>query len=323
MYCAISVGGSRSLGGLPAPSSIASVAITGTTSSQLQAGISPGTGSGSTNPVTTGPRMLGAGGDTQLPPLALGMTLSPAMAPIPHRLVQRIQAGRFMEMRELLTDNLALHDQLEAVQGLPGLVSLPAALRTCQREVTSLDSWMYCFTAYMAVRKSDDFTRRMLAYCRLIIHEAMQHGGRGWLEYDRTFRRQCEVNASLPWNSLLPDLQASTILSQPTGLFCPLCQGVDHTRQQCALASIQQPTTYQSASFPRGQRCSQGPRRASQFTPICSSWNSGSCVYPGTCTFRHVCAKCFSDHKAKDCPEEAGSPNPVSSRQTQGPPGRR
>ena len=95
--------------------------------------------------------MLGAGGDTQLPPLALGMTLSPAMAPIPHRLVQRIQAGRFMEMRELLTDNLALHDQLEAVQGLPGLVSLPAALRTCQREVTSLDSWMYCFTAYMAV----------------------------------------------------------------------------------------------------------------------------------------------------------------------------
>ena len=66
--------------------------------------------------------------DTQLPPLALSLTLSPAMSPVPHRIVQLIQAGRFVEMRELLTDNLALHNQLEAVQGLPGLVPIPTML---------------------------------------------------------------------------------------------------------------------------------------------------------------------------------------------------
>ena len=230
-----------------------------------------------------------------------------------------------MEMRELLTDNLALHEQLEAVQavqGLPGLAALPTTSRIRQREVASLESWMYCFTVYMALRTPDMFTRRMLAYCRLIIHEAMRHGGRGWLEYDRTFRRQCEVDALLPWDRLLPDLQASTILSQrqPSGMFCSLCQGIDHTRYQCALASLHQPTSHHPSGSSRGQRRAQGQRRPAQYAPICSSWNNGACIYPGSCSFRHVCASCFGDHRARDCSEDAGS---TSDRQNQGLPRRR
>ena len=61
-------------------------------------------------------------------------------------------------------------------------------------------------------------TREMLFYCRLIIPEALRHGGDGWLEYDRTFWCQAAVDPSLPWHSLVPGLQAATILNaRPSG----------------------------------------------------------------------------------------------------------
>ena len=324
------------LGNLPPAVSLTSVAIAPALESvpvtvqsrpTPQAGVSVASGGPAVSAVATAQQTTQAAVSqppSLLPPLASGLILSPAMAPIPHRLVQRIQAGRFVEMRELLTDNLALHDQLEAVQGLPGMIALPATLRTRQREVTSLTSWMYSFSAYMAVRTTDEFTRNMLTYCRLIIHEALRHGGQGWIEYDRTFRRLCEVDATLPWNSLLPDLQASTILSQrqPAGLFCVLCRGVDHSRQQCSLSSIR-PPPINPGPFPvRDQRRPQTQRRTGQFTPICSSWNTGSCAYPGSCTFRHVCARCFGDHMAMDCADDTGSPSSQApARRNQGPSG--
>ena len=120
-------------------------------------------------------------------------------------------------MRDLLTDNIALHDQLEALQGTYHLTTLPNSIRPRVREVPSLISWVYCFVAYVATRTSDTQTRDMLTYCRLLIREALWHGGSGWQEYDRNFRRQLVINPSTPWNTLLPDLQATTILGQRTG----------------------------------------------------------------------------------------------------------
>ena len=64
----------------------------------------------------------------------------PAVDPVPQRLVQRIRAGQFVEMRELLGDNIALHDQLEAVQVHMNLSALPSMCRMRQREVPSLVS---------------------------------------------------------------------------------------------------------------------------------------------------------------------------------------
>ena len=86
-------------------------------------------------------------------------------------------------MRELLADDISLYNQLEDFHGqTSGL---------CSRvwEVPSLLSWVYCFAAYMAVLTPDPRTREILAYCSLIIREALRHGGDGWLEYDRTFQR--------------------------------------------------------------------------------------------------------------------------------------
>ena len=239
-----------------------------------------------------------------------GMILSPAADPIPHRIVQRIRAGEFVDMRDLLADNISLHNQLEDLHGQTQIASTPTSLRPRLREVPSLSSWMYCFAAYMAVRTGDTQTREMLAYCRLIIREALRHGGNGWQEYDRTFRRQAAIDSSLPWNTLVPGLQASTLVgySSGRGTFCSFCREPDHNSNQCALTVMQQPLLsgppidtrrVLDVSARRPQRL---PRRPETILGICASWNHGRCAFPGSCTFKHICAVCQLGHRGMECP---------------------
>ena len=223
-----------------------------------------------------------------------GLILSPASDPFPQPLVQRVQSGQFVEMRDLLADNIALLSQLSSLHGA-GTVPITTVQRTSLREVPSLISWIYCFTAYVAIRTPDQLTRQMLAYARLIIREALRHGGAGWAEYDRVFRRQVSINALLPWNTLEPSLQAATILGQRSseGTFCSLCQECDHLSHQCALAPLQQ--QLQPAAH-------RPPRRVETLQRICVAWNKGTC-FRHQCSFRHTCATCQKGHKARDCPD--------------------
>ena len=222
-----------------------------------------------------------------------GLTLSPAAETFPKRLVDKVRSGQFVEMKELLTDNMSLISQLEAVQGTSAAQML-GPNRPRLREVSSLATWCYCFLGYVAIRTTDPSTRDQLAYARLLIKEAQRHGGQGWLDYDRAFRQQVEGDASIRWNTLIPGLQAATILGQRSsqGSFCTLCRGMDHTRTQCALSCLE----------PSGTSPQQLSSRSRPRLNICLSWNRGTCVFPGQCSYRHVCATCQSqNHKAKDC----------------------
>lgn len=137
-------------------------------------------------------------------PQAGGLILSPALDPVPHRLVQRIQSRQFVELRELLADNMTLRQRYDAAIGFLPISLLPSA-GPRYREISTLLQWVYCFNLYMAVRTSDPVTRDMfslLTYSCLIMREAMCHEGSGWLQYDRTFRRQISIDPSLQWNTL-------------------------------------------------------------------------------------------------------------------------
>ena len=276
------------LGVLPTPAAITSVALT-----------VPSSASGSTLPQVQAVVTRTSQAQSQ----TRGVILSPALQPIPARLVRRIRSNEFIEMRDLLTDNIALHEQLEAIHGPLLNVATPGALRPRLREVPSLISWVFCFVAYIAVQTEDEATRDMLAYCRLIIREGLRHGGQGWQEYDRGFRAQAAIDQSLRWNVLLPDLQAATTLGQRAGggSYCHLCRGVDHTASLCALGFMQQPLT--SPMVPAVSTAADSGRRPSRARPrpVCTSWNSGRCIYPGTCNFRHVCATCSQRHQAREC----------------------
>ena len=226
------------------------------------------------------------------------MILSPAADPIPYSIVQRIQSGHFVEMHDLLADNIALLNQLSSLQGT---VTLPQSVvtRTRLREVLSLVSWLYCFSVYIAVQTSDPLARDMLAYSRLLIREALRHGGSGWLEYDRVFHRQLIINPLLSWNTIDPGLQVATILGQrgSTGTFCTLCCECDHTTSQCALAPVQQQEMSQPPTVttqpPVGSR---PPRHPKTLLHICVNWNKGFCRR-ASCSFRHICATCQLNHK--------------------------
>ena len=59
-------------------------------------------------------------------------------------------------------------------------------------------AWIHCFLAYAAIRCRDPFTSDMLVYARLILGEAMCHGGSGWLEYERAARQQRATDLAKP-----------------------------------------------------------------------------------------------------------------------------
>ena len=121
-------------------------------------------------------------------------SLSPAMETFPRKLVEKLRSGQFVEMRELLRDNISLLGQLET---LGGQSDTTGASRPRLREISSIASWMYSFLAYVAIWSSEESTRDMLAYGQLIIRGAQRHGGQGWLDYDRIFRQQAAIDHNL------------------------------------------------------------------------------------------------------------------------------
>ena len=116
--------------------------------------------------------------------------LATSFSPIPSKLVHKIQGNNtgtdFVEMRELLPDNIALGERLEA---LPNRPQTPKPTET--REVSSLPTWVSVFATYVAIVADSHPTRvrDMMAYMRLIVREAMKHGETGWATYNQVFRR--------------------------------------------------------------------------------------------------------------------------------------
>ena len=307
---------SAALGNLPTPAVIASVATIPSVSLSLLTG-PLGAASESSLPTLTAMASLAEGPRLSSGSVPAGLKLSSTFPPLPAKLVAKAQAGLYVEMKELLTDNISLQHQLDALHSQPA-VQLLAAVRPRMREVGSPLVWVYCFLAYAAIRAPDQGTRDHLTYARLLLREAMHHGGMGWKEYNRDFRQQVALDPSGAWSELNASLFVATILSGGTGpgTSCSLCHEADHQAQDCALVFFQTPppaaasapragplARYQpSARVQMGQGTLRRAPRPETLERICVSWNRGICMFPGTCSFRHVCATCRErGHKAQDC----------------------
>lgn len=246
---------------------------------------------------------------------AKGVSLSPATEPFSPKLVERIRSGQFVDMRELMTDNIALLHQMESfgTNQYP-LPILPGSLRPRLREATSISSWMFAFLAYVAIRADNIAIRNMLAYARLILHESQRHGGNGWISYDKVFRQQAAIDETMAWNTIHPGIQATTLLGQAPGqgVCCTLCRESDHVTAGCALGYLQEAPAAtvsnrtDAAVTSTGQRPRQSVgRRPDPGDRVCKSWNKGECTYP-RCSYRHVCSTCNRRHMASDCPDIQG-----------------
>ena len=136
-----------------------------------------------------------------------------SIVPIPGKLVKRIQALEYVDMRDLLPDNIALAERLAA---LPSGLAPPKS--PGEREIggdQALLTWVSSFATYVAIvaEVHPERVGDMLAYLRLIVREAGKFWGNGWLTYDSVFRRNQE-GLSAPWNVLDASLHQVYIANQ-------------------------------------------------------------------------------------------------------------
>ena len=230
--------------------------------------------------------------------------LSEGLPPIPAKLVGRIVRGEFIDMSELLRDNLeaqrrgAMRDPASAASSVGGTGRL-------RREVPDLLSWVQCFGMYTAVvgSKFPERVPKLLAYQTLIIREARRCGGRGWLSYDTYFRQQMVGEwKGEEWGRLNPYLFSSTFLALggPQRVHCSLCMESDHREEECALARESAPKGPPAREqMPRWEPPRQARGKTLRQT-ACFTWNQGECTFP-YCKFRHVCVRCAGEHKIINC----------------------
>ena len=120
--------------------------------------------------------------------------------PIPARIVKAIQTGQFADFAELLSDNLGFLRRLQA----SSIMGASEAGQWRLRQVSSLGTWVQCFAVYAAIALQAHRSRALdlLAYLRLVVHEAQCHSGTEWLLYDNRFRQLAAYSSSLSWGQL-------------------------------------------------------------------------------------------------------------------------
>ena len=209
--------------------------------------------------------------------------LSEGLPPVPAKLVSKIWKGEFVDMAELLCDNLEALRR-GTLTG-PSATDAPPAKRP-RREVPDLLSWVQCFDTFMAVvaSKKPEKLRQLLAYQILMVREARRCGGRGWLAYDTMFRQQVAGDDTADWSKLNSSLYAVSFLAQSVkAKSCTLCMEADHGEEDCALAR-QKPRDHRlGGSQGFRQPPASSSTSSSNHPPkgreghICFSFNQGDC----------------------------------------------
>eukprot|EP00118_Oscarella_pearsei_P022426 m.259447 g.259447 ORF g.259447 m.259447 type:complete len:379 (+) comp40421_c0_seq6:409-1545(+) len=212
---------------------------------------------------------------------------------IPAKLVAKILSGKFVDMAELMADNV----ELVRVNTETSTANAGSSGRTRLRQVPTVLSWARSFCAFAAVRASANskWAVPMFAHMALILQETARCGGDGWRGYDARFRQMAAASLGAPWGTLNSGLFAQTFFSlqAQSSSRCTNCNAYDHQPAECSLAHLQPG---------HDSRHGRGEKRAARDDnpPICRAYNSGKCTFQN-CKFRHICANCYKDHRSRDC----------------------
>ena len=195
------------------------------------------------------------------------------LPPIPEKLIRRIQDGHFINMAELLPDNLEATNSTEDDH---------ANAKRKQQEVTQIMDWIQCFSTYIAVvsHANPDCVVDLIAYLNLIINGQRRFQDFDWALYDRQFRQKAAATSTLQWGTT-------------DGTLWNLSRVNRYTRPP-----------HGATAFPS--------TTSNKKTPICLEWNedpSEGCPHQN-CRYEHVCYRCINipaitdnRHKAIRCPK--------------------
>ena len=90
-----------------------------------------------------------------------------------------------MDFKGLLVDNITL------VQHIQELGPTQAMLTGSKlRKITDSLSWVSSFLAFMTAKTESKEVRDLAAYSQIVLHLGGEHGGKGWMAYDKLSRQQ-------------------------------------------------------------------------------------------------------------------------------------
>ena len=224
-----------------------------------------------------------------------------ALPVVPAKLVRKILTGEFIDMSDLLKDNMESERRRRGTDNS----GTPSAGTTSRREVPDILSWLHCFSLYAAVicDKYPQKARELWAYQAMMIAENRRCGGRGWLLYDTAFRQQVWSIEKTDFSQLNQALYSTTFLAYGgKGQFCSRCLASDHTQDDCALHPTPMVPWVRLKDQARGGRREDRHHHETRrnWKGPCYAWNDGRCTAP-YCRFEHVCSRCGGDHKRRVC----------------------
>ena len=222
-----------------------------------------------------------------------------ALPVVPGRLVKKILRGEFVDMTELLKDNIeAERRRLAAGDNTHGQ-------RPSRREMPDFESWLQSFSAYAAVicSRYPHKGKELWAYQATMIAEHRKCGGRGWLLYDTAFRQQITSLEATDFSRINQSLYSTTFLAyRGRGQFCVRCMMSDHEQEDCALHPNRALPLVQLRDLgvgPSRREEHEDPRRRAA-RGACFAYNDGRCSSP-YCRFEHVCSRCGGNHREAAC----------------------
>ena len=140
------------------------------------------------------------------PSLYKAFVVGPGCAPVPYKIVSKITAGLFVDLADLLPDNIQAHE-IESQAFLEGKLVVSGSKKRVV-EIADIVTWIEAFTIFCMIL-CHTFPPRwkdLNQYKLLIIQTARRFAGKSWLNYDIAFRKEAAATGSTDWSRMNPDL---------------------------------------------------------------------------------------------------------------------
>ncbi len=227
---------------------------------------------------------------------------------VPKRVYERMVRGEYVDLAELCPAGA-----LDSLNPEPDpqhyvLTRDLQLSRARRRPIKDINTWIQCFTVYVAVRakKSPEVVPEMLVYLLTIMRAQKEFEEPAWRLYDVAFREKAASTRNTQWSKIDPHLYNQVFTGRARRVtFCTHCQATTHTSEECKEAP---PRKKVAVSGETGWGPSGSPSVEAD-TGICWQFNQGFCEYQPNCRFKHVCSACRRKHPFVTCtrvPRAAG-----------------
>ena len=162
-----------------------------------------------------------------------GLFLGDGVLPLPQKLMKRILALEFVEMRELLPEEWlgAWEEGHNAEQHCCN-----SANRRRKPPVTNIFTWLQGYASLVGTLATahPDKVAELMAYQTTILRCYCDFEGAAWAQYDRAYRRQAALSKDLNWSRINTTLYSLCFAGRAKrGQVCSHCLSNNHQSDNC------------------------------------------------------------------------------------------